>query len=232
MANEIDPKKVSVRGRLSFPNLTMKDAIASARNSKYDQNKPVEELAPGFGLFLDQANYDKFVDHLLNTFLPYAAAQNKAGEDRDGKLSPREIKKIEAWLKAGDLEDAPPFMPLKPINPKYAEQTPEAVARLELKGRRNTDIHLKARVENESQMRVPDPELLTFPALKDLHETNFTMYPGAGVFTTVNLYAHMNSAANFGVGAGADTAVYLGNEDHPRLGGSTGGLNESDLFED
>ena len=230
-ANTDRPKNVTVRGRLSFPRFKHAEAVEFAKMSQFDKNKAPDEIASSFSLLLEPAQLEKLTDHIRNVYLPYSASQNKAGEKLDGRLDAKAIEKIEKWLDAGDLTDAPPHMPIKAINEKYADQTPECVARLDLKGPRGGDISLKARVENETQLTVPDPDLLRYPAIKPLEQTVFEMYPGAYVAATINLYNYFVSNTNFGIGAGANVAVYMGNLSGERLGGGVD-VSEDDIFED
>ena len=231
MATTPDPKNVTIRGRLSFPRFKHAEAVAFAANSQFDKIKPADQIASSFTLLLEPDQKDKLLKHITDVYLPYAAEQHKNGEKRDGALDPKLISKIEKWIEAGDLTDAPPFMPIKAINEKYQDQTPECVARVDIKGPKAGDVLLKARVENETQLVVPDPDQLSFPVIKPLEQTVFEMYPGAYVAATLNLFSWAASTANFGVGAGANVAVYMGNLDGERLGGGTD-VDENDIFMD
>ena len=226
-----NPKNITLRGRLSFPRFKHAEAVAFAANSKFDSNKTPEQISSSFTLLIEQDQLDKFKEHLLKVYLPYAEAQHKAGEKLDGALDDKAMKRIKAFLEDGDLDVQPPFMPIKSINEKYQDQTPECVARIDVKGPKGGDITLKARVENEQQMLVPDPDQLSFPVIKPLEQTVFDMYPGAYVAVTLNLFNYLNSASNFGIGAGGNTAVYMGNLEGERLGGGTD-VNEDDIFMD
>ena len=231
-ANTASPKNVTLRGRLSFPRFKHAEAVAFAQNSQFDRNKAPDQITSSFTLLLEQEQVDKFLKHLTDVYLPYAAEQHKKGEKMDGGLDAKAIGKIEKRIAEADWTEAPPNMPLKSINPKYQDQTPECVARLDLKGPKGADVTLKARVENETQLVVPDPDLLTFPVIKPLEQTVFEMYPGAYVAATINLYSYFRSNTIFGIGAGANVAVYMGNLEGERLGGGGNGVNEDDIFMD
>lgn len=224
-------KNVTVRGRLSFPRFKHAEAVAFAANSQFDKNKTPDQINSSFTLLLEQDQVDKLVAHVRDKYLPYAKEQNKKGEKKDGQLDPKLIERIEKFLDAGDWDMAPPHFPIKNINPKYADQTPECVARLDVKGPKAGDVILKARVEDETQMVVPDPDQLSYPVIKPLEQTVFEMYPGAYVAATLNLYSFAVSSTIFGIGAGANVAVYMGNLEGERLGGGTD-IDESDIFED
>ena len=224
-----DPKALTIKGRLSFPRFTHASAVDF--NQKYSNFKAApEDISSSFSVLLEQDQLNKLIAHIRDVFLPYAKQQAANGEKKDA-LDAKAISKIEAFLDGGDWADQPPYMPIKPLNPKYAGDTPECVAVLEVKGPKGADITLKARVENEQQLAVPDPDILAFPVIQPLHKTVFEMYPGCYVAATLNLYAYFNNNGNFGIGAGAGTAVYMGNLEGERLGGGSG-LNEDDIFED
>lgn len=226
-----DPKKVTIKGRLSFPRFKHAEAVAFAAKSSFDKDKDPSEISSSFTLLLEQDQLDKLVAKIRDEYLPFAEAQHAAKEKYDSKLTPAAIKKILAWLEAGDLEDKPPFMPIKAIKEEYQDATPECVARLDLKGPKGGDISLKARVESEDQLAVPDPDLMVYPALKNLNETVFEMYPGAYVATTINLYSYLSSVANFGIGAGVSSAVYLGNLEGEDLRGGGAAVDVDEMFD-
>ena len=224
-------KRVTVKGRLSFPRFKHAEAVAFAAQSQFDSKKDPSEISSSFALLLEQDQVDKIVAHVRDKYLPFAKAQNAVGEKRDGKLDPKYIDKILKFMEAGDWSDAPPNFPIKAINPKYQDQTPECVARLEIKGPKGGDVLLKARVEDETQLVVPDPDLVTFPVVKPIEQTAFQMYPGAYVAATLNLYSYFSSNAIYGIGAGANTAVYLGNLHGEKLGGGGNDVNDDDVFD-
>ena len=78
------------------------------------------------------------------------------------------------------------------------------------------DFILKAIVNDESELSVPDPDILQFPVIKPLSATTHQMYPGAVVAVTVNLYAYRNGKLP-GFSAGANVAVFR--SDAERFGG-------------
>ena len=224
-----NPKNVTIRGRLSFPRFSHREAVASNQKSNFPKADP-NDVAPEFNLLIEQAQLDKLKDHIRDVFLPYVEEQFAKKEKRDA-LDPKVVKKILAKLDADDYEAVAPHLPMKEISEKNAEAAPECVASVKIVGSKGADITLKARVENEQQLLVPDPDLLTYPVLKPLNETVFQMYAGAYVAATLNLYAFFQSASVNGISAGANTAVYLGNLEGERFGGGVE-VNEDDIFLD
>lgn len=228
--NATNPKKLSVKGRVSFPRVKHSDAVAFAAKSKYDSQKSPDQINSSVALLLEPAQVQKIVDHVLNEFLPYAAQQNKTGDKPDNQLEPKYIEKIEKFLQAGDWTDAPPNFPIKAINPKYQDQTPECTARLELKGPKGADIRVKAAIENDTQLLIPDPDLLSFPAIVPIERSTFELYPGAYAAATINLYSYFSTNAIYGIGAGVNALVYLGSLEGERLGNGGNDVDEDDIF--
>ena len=223
-----NPKTVTVKGRLSFPRFTHKEAVAANDRSKFKKPDP-SEVAPEFNLLIEQDQLDKLKDHILNVFLPYVEQQVANKEKRD-TLNPKIIQKIKDKIDTEDW-DGSPFLPMKPVSEKNAEVAPESVASVKIIGTKGGDITLKARVENESQLVIPDPDILSWPTIVPLEKSVFQMYPGAYVAATLNLFAFESSSTINGISASANTAVYLGNLEGERFGGGVD-LDEDDIFMD
>lgn len=224
---EINPKQVTIRGRLSFPNFTHAGAVARNANSKFKKADPAE-VKPDFNLLLEPTQLEKLKDHVLNVFLPYCEEQHKKGEKRDN-LDPKDIKKIREMFEADAWDDQPPWIPVKPVGDKTAELAPEAVASLKVNGNAGSDIQLKARVNDESELAVPDPDQLKFPCIKPINETVHDMYGGCYVAATLNLYAYDNGGASKGFSAGAGVAVFIAEGE--RFGGGAA-VDEDEMFMD
>jgi hypothetical protein len=223
-----NPKQLTIKGRLSFPRFTHKEAVAANEKSKFKKADP-NEVSPEFNLLIEQDQLDKLKDHILNVFLPYVEQQAAKGEKRD-VLNPKLIQKIKDKISAEDW-DGSPFLPMKPISEKNAEAAPECVASVKISGQKGSDITLKARVENEQQLVIPDPDILTWPTILPLDKTVFQMYAGAFVAATINLFAFESSSTINGISAGATVAVYLGNLEGGRFGGGVE-VDEDDIFMD
>lgn len=221
-----NPKVVTIYGRLSFPTFTADEAFARSQKGQYPA-KTVADAAPDFQLLLEQAQLDKLTNHITNEFFPYCIEQEKKGEKRD-VLSAAEVKKLLDGLK-GPLEDQLFNTPLKEVHAKTADLMPEAVATLKAIGNAGIDTELKAIVQNEDELAVPDPDQLTYPCIKPIGQTVHNMYPGALVTATLNLYAYHNDPKRPGFGAGAGVAVFKADAD--RFGGGVQ-VDEDEMFLD
>jgi len=201
------------------------EAFARSQKGQYPA-KSVAEAAPDFQLLLEQPQLDKLMGHITNEFFPYCIEQEKNGEKRD-VLSDKEVAKLTADI-TGDLADQNFNTPLKPIHEKTAPLAPECVAGIKVIGNKGVDMELKAIVADEEELKVPDPDLLTFPVIKPIGQTVHSMYPGCYVAVTLNLYAYHNGK-NPGFSAGASTAVFK--MDGERFGGGTS-VDEDEIFAD
>ena len=220
-----DPKTVTIYGRLSFPTFTAKEAYDRSQRGQYPA-ADIASAAPDFQLLLEQPQLDKFLTHVEDVFFPYCVKQEQAGEKRD-VLNAGEVKKLLEGMK-GDLAEQTFNTPLKPVHEKTAPLAPEAVAALKAIGNKGVDIELKAIVQNEDELAVPDPDLLTFPVIKPIGQTVHSMYPGCYVAATLNLYAYHNGK-HPGFSAGVSTAVFKADGD--RFGGGTS-IDEDEIFLD
>lgn len=230
MANAVNPKSVTIYGRLSFPRFTHAEAVAGNKKSQFveaDESK----VKPEFNLLIEQAQLDKLKDHLRNVFLPYTEEQYKKDPKSKDALDPTVVKKVLAMIDSEDWGDTPPTMFIKPISEKNKESAPEAVASVKIVGSPGSDITLKATVHSEDQLAVPDPDILTYPLVKNLQETVFQMYAGAYVASTLNLYAFFSSKAVNGISAGANVAIYRGNLEGERFGGGVD-IDMDEIFMD
>jgi hypothetical protein len=220
-----NPKVVTIYGRLSFPTFTADEAFARSQKGNYPA-KSVAEAAPDFQLLLEQPQLDKLMNHITNEFFPYCIEQEKNGEKRD-VLSDKEVAKLTADI-TGDLADQNFNTPIKPIHEKTQPLAPECVAAIKVIGNKGVDMELKAIVTDEDELKVPDPDLLTFPVIKPIGQTVHSMYPGCYVAVTLNLYAYHNGK-NPGFSAGGSTAVFK--MDGERFGGGTS-VDEDEIFAD
>jgi len=223
------PKTITIYGRLSFPRFTHAEAVAANKKSNFPAANEAD-VKPEFNLLIEQGQFEKLRDHIRDVFIPYAQEQYAKDPKSKDALDPKVVKKILQKLDDEDWDGAP-ILPFKSISEKNAEAAPEAVASVKVVGSKGQDITLKATVYDESQLAVPDPDILTYPVLKNLKETVFNMYAGAYVAATLNLYAYFSSAAVNGISAGANAAVYRGNLEGERFGGGTD-IDEEDIFLD
>ncbi len=220
-----NPKTVTIYGRLSFPNFTMAQALA--RNTKSNFAKPEADVAPDFNLLVEQAQLDKLVRHVLSEFLPYCVEQESKGEKRDA-LSQKDADRIATLMQGGDWESQPPYICIKPVPEKTAALAPEAVASIKVVGNKGQDIELKAIVNDESELSVPDPDQIAFPVIKPIKQTTHSMYGGCYVAATLNLYAFISGKLP-GFSASASTAVFKA--DGESFGGGVS-IDEDEIFLD
>jgi hypothetical protein len=223
MANS--PKAVTLWGRLSFPTWTAQEAYDRNLKGNYP-SKDVASASPDFQLLLNDVQWAKFLKHATEVFLPYCAEQNKKGEKKDA-LEDREVKMLIDAI-TGDLSDQLVNTPVKAVSEKSAELAPEAVATLKCIGPKGGDIELKAIVNGEDELSVPDPDLLQFPVILPINKSVHQMYPGCNVAATLNLYAYRNGK-NPGFSAGVSVAVFK--SDNDRFGGSVS-VDEDEMFLD
>lgn len=219
------PKTITIYGRLSFPTFTAQEAYERSQRGAYPA-KDVGSAAPDFLLLLSQAQWDKFLKHSTEVFLPYCAEQFAKGEKRDA-LEPKEVKVLVDGI-TGDLTDQVYNTPAKPVNDKSLALAPDSVAAVKCIGPKGGDIEQKAIVNSEAELTVPDPDILSFPVVRPIGGTVHQLYPGAYVAATLNLYAYRNGKLP-GFSAGVTTAVFKADGD--RFGGSVD-IDADEIFMD
>lgn len=222
----VNPNKVvTFYGRLSYPTWTAEEAFDRSQRGQFPA-RSIAEAKPDFMLLVSEAQFLKVRDFAVKTFLPYCAEQFKNGEKSDA-LDPDEVKKLIASIE-GDLADQVYNSPFKLVSDKTAELAPDAVASVKIIGPTGGAFDLKAVVNSEADLSVPDPDILSFPVLKPIGETVHEMYPGCIVAVTANLYSYKNGKLP-GFSAGANTAVFRG--DAERFGGGVA-VDTDEIFLD
>lgn len=219
-------QNVTIYGRLSYPVFSHKAAVERNQKGKFPKDDPTK-VAPEFHLLVEQAQLDKLVKHLEDVFIPYTVERSKAGEKRNA-LTQKEADRLLDWLANQDWELQPPYMPIKMVPEKTVDMAPEAVASIKVMGRQGEDLTLKAIVNEEDELVVPDSDILQFPIIKPLSATVHEMYGGCYVAATLNLYAFVSGKLP-GISASAPTAVFKADGD--RFGGSTE-IDEDEIFAD
>ena len=221
------PKNVTIKGRLSFPNFTMPQALAQDLKSSWPAANKAD-VSPSYNLLLEPSQLEKLKKHILEVFLPYAEEQNRKGEKRDA-LTPKQVKQFVEKLEDEAWTEQTPFLMIKAISEKNQPNAPECVASVVVRGNKGQDISVQATVYSEDQLAVPDPDILAYPVRKPIGETVFTPYPGAYFVTTLNLFAFQGVSA--GISAGGSVALYMGNLEGERFGGGTA-VDEDEIFMD
>lgn len=220
-----NPKIVTIYGRLSFPTFTAEAAYDRSQKGDYPA-KDVASAKPDFQLLVEPAQLEKFRNHIVNTFLPHTAELKAEGNDKAG-FTAKEIKDLTEQINDPQF-DGNFNTPFKPVHEKSADKAPECVATVKCIGNAGEDITLKAIVNDESELLVPDPDLIKFPVVKPIGQTVHSMYAGAYVAVTINLYSYHNGKLP-GFSAGATTAVFKADAE-----GFSGGVavDEDAIFED
>lgn len=221
-----DPKTVTIYGRLSFPTWTAQEAYDYSQKGDFPA-KSVADAAPNFQLLLEQPQLDKLMAKIKDEFFPYVIDREKNDPQKIDSLNEKEIAKLLADID-GDHADQSFNTPFKEIKEKTQVLAPEAVASIKIIGSKGVDMELKAIVNDESELQVPDPDLLKFPVLKPIHQTVHQMYGGCYVAVTLNMYAYRNGK-NPGFSAGASVAVFKADGD--RFGGGLS-VDEDAIFMD
>lgn len=220
-----NPKTVTIYGRLSFPNFKYDQAVA--RNAKSNFPKDPADVTPDFNLLVERPQLDKLLDHLKAEFLPYCKEQSDKGEKRDA-LSDDNIQRLLKLIDSEDWDTQPPYICIKSVPEKTAELAPEAVASIKVVGNKGIDIELKAIVNSEDELLVPDPDQLTWPVIKPISQTVHQMYGGCYVAATLNLYAFISGKLP---GFSASSSVAVFKADGERFGGGIA-VDEEEIFLD
>ena len=219
------PKNVTIYGRLSYPTWTAQAAYESSQKSQFPA-KDVASAAPSFNVIVEQAQLDKLTKHIVDEFFPYCIAQEKAGEKRD-TLDAKEVALLTEQMQTEGFEGVY-NIPIRPVPEKTVELAPEGVANIRVLGNKGQDIEFQAIVNDESELAIPDPNLLSFPVLKPLGATVHDIYAGCYIAVTLNLYAYHNGKLP-GFSAGAGVVVFKADGD--RFGGGMN-IDEDEIFAD
>jgi hypothetical protein len=222
---EVKPKVFTPKGRLSFPTWTAEEAYTRSQKGQYPA-KDVASASGEFTLLLDAAQWEAVKAHVIDVFLPYCVDQSKRGEKKDA-LDANEVKALIAGLE-GDLAAQTFNTPFKAVSDKTLALYPDAVAGIKCIGPKGGTIEQRAVVNDESELAVPDPDVLTFPLIKPIKGTVHELYPGCRAAATVQFYAYHNGK-HPGFSAGVSTCVFL--MDDERFGGGAG-VDEDAIFMD
>ena len=225
VATSKNPKMITLYGRLSFPTFTAKEAYDLGLRGNYPA-KDVASASPSFTLLVDMPQWERFITHATEVFLPYCAEQAKKGEKKDA-LEDKEVKLLIDGI-TGDLADQVYNTPAKAVSEKSVDLVPTAVAAIKCIGQKGVDLDKRAIVQDESEMRAPDPHQLDYPCVKPIGLTKHELYAGCYAAATLNLYAYRNGKLP-GFSAGVSTIVFK--MDGDRIGGSVA-VDESAIFLD
>lgn len=220
------PKNVTVYGRLSFPTFDYQQAVAKNAKSQYAK-ADAADVTPDFNLLVEQAQLDKLKKHVLEEFLPYCVEQHTKGEKRDA-IDQKQADKIAKIIETDDWENQPPYICIKAVPEKTRELAPEALASVKVLGNKGTDMVQQAIVQDESELAVPDPDRVNYPAIMPIGQTVHSLYGGCYAAATLNLYAYV-SGKQPGFSAAASVCVFKADGD--RFGGGVS-VDEDEMFLD
>jgi len=223
-----NPQTVTIRGRLSYPTFTIDQAYELAQKGKFPTKSPADST-PSFQLLVEKDQLQKLIEHARTVFLPWCVQRGNDGEKKNA-LTTGDVKKLLAQVDdVAQWGDAAIYnSPFKPVPEKTVEAAPEAVASITVRGSKGQNIELKAVVADESELLIPDPDILAFPLIKPIAQTVHEMYAGANVAATLNLYAYYNGKLP-GFSASASVAVFKA--DGERIGGGVA-VDEEEMFLD
>jgi hypothetical protein len=220
------PKNVTIYGRLSFPTFDYQQAVAKNAKSQFAKADPAD-VTPDFNLLVEQAQLTKLKNHILTEFLPYCVEQEKKGDKRDA-LTQAQVDKLVKLIEAEDWDSQPPYICIKPVPEKTKELAPEALASVKVLGNKGTDIVQQAIVQDESELAVPDPDRVDYPAIMPIGQTVHSLYGGCYAAATLNLYAFVSGKLP-GFSAAASVCVFKADGD--RFGGGVT-VDEDEMFLD
>lgn len=220
------PKNVTIYGRLSFPTFDYQMAVKKNATSDFPK-ADVADVTPDFNLLVEGPQLEKLKTHLLTEFLPYCEAQHAKGDKRDA-LDKAQVAKLVKLIESEDWESQPPYICIKPVPKKTAELAPEALASIKVLGNKGTDILQQAIVQDESELSVPDPDRVNYPAILPIGQTVHSLYGGCYAAATLNLYAFVSGKLP-GFSAAASVCVFKADGD--RFGGGVT-VDEDEMFLD
>jgi hypothetical protein len=202
MANE---NQVTVGGRISFPQLTAQLAYTQSQSGSYPA-ADVASASPNFTLLLNDKQTAKIKDALTQVYLPFCAEQFAKGEKRSA-LSPAHVKMILEAI--DDPENAVVNTPFKKVSEKTLALAPDTVSAVKCIGNKGVDLDQLAIVYKESELLIPDPDILSWPALVDIKRTSHQLYAGCNARATIGFYVYV-AGKSPGVSAGVNTVVFSG----------------------
>jgi hypothetical protein len=220
------PTVVTVYGRLSYPVFSYAEAVKNDAHSPTPKQDPAQ-VTPSFYLLLEPGQAEKYKRHILDVFFPYCLAQHKAGESKNA-LAPADVQRLVKLIESADWDAQPPYISFKKIGEKTQELAPDCVFAVKIVGPRGADIEQRAIVRDENELRVPDPDLLTFPVVKPIGQTTHQLYPGSYAAATLNLYSFTSGKLP---GFSSSAAVVVFKADAPRFGGGVE-VDEDAIFAD
>lgn len=227
------PKNLTVQGQLSFP-IKSKAEIEALKDwrEKKGIKKPKFADKIGASLILNQANYDKAVEYLVATYLPFVDTLYK-DTNGDKGIEPSLVKalleqaKKKVWVGA----DGKPNLPIRELNDKDKENLGEypGVAKIKFAGPYEEDLGVKAIVQPAGGSRevVTIASLIEDKVIPAGREDVNRLWWGAGWNFRTNLRMNAFDSASVGVTAYSQTLYLL-----PHLGLPVSGGGDAAVLED
>lgn len=201
-----NPATVTIYGRLSYPVWTHAEAVVRNSKSKFVQTDH-SKIAPEFNLVVEDGQLEKFNKHVTDVFFPWCLERNKAGEKSSiNNLDAKQIKVLTDELLKEDHDMPGFYIPVKSIPEKTVELAPECSAMIKVVGNKGQDIELEAIVNDESELKIPDPDIMKYPIRRPIGQTVHDMYAGCYVVATLNLYSYTDPKPGFS--ASASVAIF------------------------
>lgn len=205
----MNPKVLTVQGRLNFPKFTAQEAYESSLTGNYKKDSPAESK-PSYNLLLTQDELDKVRKHLIEVFIPYCVEQGKKTPKDPRKtpdgLSMRDAKLFIDGFNEDDPKDQLYHTPLKRVPDKTLEKAPESVAMMRVVGPTGGQIKLVTVVTDPAELVAPTDQDIQFPQLRSVTDTNLQIYPGVYGGSTLEFYVY-DSSGKPGINAAGPTFV-------------------------
>ena len=234
MAQKIEyPKNLTVQGLLSFP-IKSEDEIEKLVEWREKKNikKPKFPDKIGGSLILNQSNYDKAVEYLEKTYLPFVDTLYK-DTNGDKGIEPALVKSLleqvkkRNWLAA----DGKPNLPLRELNDKDRENLGDfpGVAKIKFSGPYEENLGVKAIVQpaGGDRMVVSIQSLIEDGIIPESRHDVNSLWWGAGWQFRTNLRMNAFDSASVGVTGYAQTIYLL-----PHLGLPVSGGGDAAVLED
>ncbi|QCG78301.1 hypothetical protein SEA_ALOEVERA_15 [Microbacterium phage AloeVera] len=227
------PKNLVLQGQLSFP-IKSDDEIQKLAEWREKKNikKPKFPDKIGGSLILNQANHDKAVAYLRDTYLPFVDVLYKETDESKG-ISPDLTKSLLKQVTDGNwlAADGKPNLPLRELNDKDRENLGDypGVSKFKFAGPYEGDLNVKAIIKAPGG----SPEVVSIQSLiedgiipESRHDVN-SLWWGANWNFRINVRMNAFDSASVGVTGYVETLYLL-----PHLGLPVSGGGDAAVLED
>lgn len=227
------PKNLTIQGQLAFPIKSEEEIAALAEwRTKKNIKKPKFPDKIGGWLILNQLNYDKAIEYLENTYLPFVDTLYKETNGDKGvapdvnKAFMAQVKK-KIWLDS----DNKPNLPIRELNDKDRDNLRgyPGVAKIKFSGPYEESIGVKAIIQSSEGERsvVSIQSLIDDDIIPEGRGDVDRLWWGAGWNFRTSLRMNAYDSATQGVTAYAQTLYLL-----PHLGLPVSGGGDAAVLED